>query len=427
MNDPTEPLHALRSPIEPVDPDPGFAAALRARVERALLAPEGKAMTAPTTRAATEHTLAPGAAEALGPHTLTPYLAVTDAERAIAFYETAFGAVRRGEPIVMPDGRIGHAELAFGDSVLMLADEFPEIGLSAPVTRGGPSQSMRLEVADPDAVVTAALAAGATLDRPVADSPHGRGGVVLDPSGHRWMVSREAPAPRQGDLGYASLWTPDVAAAARFYAAVLGWTVVGAHEGRGREVTGLAMSLGMWGGQERPTLMPCWVVDDVDDAVGLVRAAGGTADVPTDEHYGRTARCSDDQGQPFALCTPGGAAAHRGAATAGPGELAYYELRSPDPARSRAFYSTVLGWRFRPAADPGYWHPVAGGRWPQPLCGLVPGEHAEAVAWFRVADVQAASAAVRAAGGTASTPEPGHDGLVVACIDDQGAEFGLVQ
>ena len=94
----------------------------------------------------------------------------------------------------MPDGRVGHVEVLLGDSVLMMADEFPEMGLVAPAHRGGVSQSLRLEVADPDAVVAAAVAAGGTLERPVADSPYGRGGVVLDPSGHRWMVSREAPA-----------------------------------------------------------------------------------------------------------------------------------------------------------------------------------------------------------------------------------------
>ena len=126
-------------------------------------------------------------------HTLTPYLAVVDARASIAFYVAAFGAMRRGDPHVMPDGRIGHVEVGIGDTVLMLADEFPEIGLRAPVGRGGASQSLRLETADPDGVVAAAVAAGAVLERPVTDAPYGRGGVVVDPDGHRWMVSREAP------------------------------------------------------------------------------------------------------------------------------------------------------------------------------------------------------------------------------------------
>jgi predicted enzyme related to lactoylglutathione lyase len=328
----------------------------------------------------------------------------------------------------MPDGRVGHAELVLGDSVLMLADEFPEIGLAAPATRGGASQSLRLEVADPDAVVAAAVAAGATLDRPVTDAPHGRGGVVVDPSGHRWMVSRSVPGRlRAGDLGYASLWTPDVAAAERFYTAVLGWTVHDTHRGRGREVTGLAVPVGMWGGQDRPTLMPCWAVPDADEAVALVRAAGGTAGETTDEPYGRAADCVDDQGQPFTLFTPRDGVGDDPPVARGPGDLSYYELRSPDPIRTRAFYSTVLGWRFHPGADPGYWHPLVDGGWPAPSCGLAQGPTAVVVPWFRVVDIAAAVGAVRTAGGTAGEPAAGREGLVAECADDQGAPFCLVQ
>jgi predicted enzyme related to lactoylglutathione lyase len=423
MSEPTDPLHALRAPIDPVDPDPGFAAALRARVERALLAPEGE----PAMTVTTERTTTPQAAAALRLHALTPYLAVVDAGRAIEFYAAAFGAVPRGEPIVMPDGRIGHAELAFGDSVLMLADEYPEIGLVAPLTRGGATQSLRLEVADPDAVVDAAVAAGATLDRAVGDSPYGRGGSVTDPSGHRWMVSRQVAAPRPGDLGYASLWTPDVGAAATFYGAVLDWSMTPDHGGRGRQVTGQAMHLGLWGGEQRPTLMPCWVVTDVEETLGFVRAAGGTAEEPTDEPYGRAAQCVDDQGLPFTVFTPPeGTGAGTGAAR-GAGDLDYYEIRTPDPTSTRAFYSTVLGWRFRPGNEPGYWHPESGGSMPEPSCGLRQGDTAAVVPWFVVTDAAAAAARVRTAGGTAGDPNDTRDGVLVECADDQGALFGLIQ
>ncbi|WP_433506404.1 VOC family protein [Pseudonocardia halophobica] len=180
----TDPLDVLREPIRPVHPDPGFAARLRGRLERLVLGPESeKSRTSPTDESATT------AAAALPLHTLTPYLAVPDAEAALDFYVDVFGAVRRGEPIVMPDGRIGHAEMALGDSVVMLAEEFPELGLRAPAP-DAVSVSLRLEVADPDAVVERAVARGAYLERPVTDSPYGRGGVVVDPAGHRWMVSR---------------------------------------------------------------------------------------------------------------------------------------------------------------------------------------------------------------------------------------------
>lgn len=417
MTDPTDPLHALRAPIEPVDPDPGFAAALRARIERALLAPEGIEMTTTESAVATVRL-----------HTLTPYLAVADAAREVEFYIAAFGARRREDPILMPDGRVGHVEVTIGDSVLMLADEFPEIGLAAPVTRGGASQSLMLEVADPDAVVAAALAAGATLDRPVADGPHGRGGALLDPSGHRWMVSTGEPTgPRPGELGYASLWTPDVAMADRFYSAVLGWTPSGTRGDRGREIPGRAVPLGMWQVEDWPTLMTCWAVPDVDDAVTLVRAAGGTAEEPTEEAYGRSAACIDDQGLPFAVFTPPGGTGTGTPVRRGPGDLDYYELRSPDPTRTRAFYSTVLGWRFRPGTGPGYWHPMIGDRMPDPACGLVRADEPVVVPWFRVADVAAAVAAVRAAGGIPGEPAPSRDGLLAECLDDQNAPFGLVQ
>lgn len=416
-----DPLAALRDPTGPVDPDPAFATALRARLEQALLNPtEDTAMTTATTTGTTSA----GASHA-GPdpaaarlHTLTPYLAVTDASAAVAFYVTAFGAARRGEPITMPDGRIGHAEVLLGDSVLMLAEEFPEMGLIAPVTRGGVSQSLRLEVADPDAVVAAALAAGGTLERPVTDSPYGRGGVLLDPSGHRWMVSREAPAARPGDVVYASMWRPDVAAAARFYAAVLGWRIQGAAPDPGRHAVGLSLPVGFWGAPGHPTTLLCFSVPDVDAAVALVRAAGGTADEPRDTRAGRRVNCVDDQGLRFALSDHG-----TPPDPTEPGGLGYAELRVPDATAARAFYSTVLGWRFVPGTRPGYWHMTGGDGMTRPVMGLS-GGHGEPVVvpTFTVPDLTATAAAVRAAGGTVDEPAAGHDPVLVG-TDDQG---GLV-
>ncbi len=200
----TDPLDVLRDPPRPVDPDPGFAAALRERLERLVLGPRDE--TEETPMSVTADT---------APAPLTPYLAVPDAAAALEFYAAAFGGTPRGEPITMPDGRIGHAEIIVGGSLVMLADEFPEMGLRAPAA-GAVSVSLHLEVADPDAVVDRAVGLGATLERAVTESPHGRGGVVLDPAGHRWMVSRSAPGAgvRPGDLAYASLWTRDPAAAA---------------------------------------------------------------------------------------------------------------------------------------------------------------------------------------------------------------------
>ena len=118
---------------------------------------------------------------------ITPYLAVAGARAAIDWYSQALGAVVSREPVVMPDGRIGHCELEIAGARLMLSDEHPEIGVSAPVP-GQASVTLYLEVPDADEAVARATASGAHLERPVADYPYGRMGVLRDPFGHRWMV-----------------------------------------------------------------------------------------------------------------------------------------------------------------------------------------------------------------------------------------------
>lgn len=385
----TDPLDALRVPLAPADPDPAFARTLRARLERALLVPQEEPMTATATAAPTAALRA-----------LTPYLAVVDARAAVDFYVAAFGAVPRGEPVVMSDGRVGHAEVALGDSVLMLADEFPELGLAAPATRGGVSQSLLLEVPDPDGAVDRALAAGGVLERPVADSPHGRGGVVLDPSGHRWMVSAAPPRVRPGDVVHASLRAPDPDRAARFLRAVLGRDVrVAGHP--------------TWRG-----LFLVYAVPDVDAAAAVVRAAGGTAGEPEDRQYGRVAECADDQGVPFAVLSGGEAPVD---------PPVHAEFRVPDVGRARAFYGTVLGWGFVPAAHaPGSWNGTIGGERTRPRTALS-GGHRDAVVvpTWDVPDLDAAVAAVRSAGGTAGDPVQRPFGLVSECLDDQGTPLRL--
>jgi uncharacterized glyoxalase superfamily protein PhnB len=410
----TDPLDVLREPTRPVDPDPTFARDLRARLERALLDPISSATEDPTMP--TTPTAAPTAALPL--HALTPYLAVTDARAAVDFYVEAFGARRRDDPIVMPDGRIGHVEVALGESVLMLADEFPEANLLAPATRGGPSQSLHLEVADPDEVVERAVRLGATLERPVADHPYGRNGVVVDPAGHRWMVSRSAPAPaRPGEVVYASLWTPDVGRAERFYGEVLGWVAEPGSGPQGRQV---GRHLGMWGGQRHATVLLCYTVADVDAAAEVVRAAGGSAEEPSDEEYGRVANCVDDQGIPFALMS--------GVAGSPVSELAHVTLRVPDAVRARAFYATVLGWGFTPADMADGWRARIGSTEPRPRVTVEGGQPtAVVVPTFVVADLAGALAAVHAAGGRSSGTEQRHYGPAANCVDDQGAPFQLLQ
>ncbi len=291
----TDPLNALRQPVTPVDPDPAFTAELRSRLERALLAPEGAPMT--TTIEAPSHTLG-------------CYLAVNDARAALDFYVQAFGARRRGEPIVMPDGRIGHAELAIGDSVLMLADEFAELGLLSPRTRGGPSQSLYLRVSEPDAVdatMRAAVEAGARLERAAADHDYGRNAVVVDPSGHRWMISSSpaaTPTPRHGDLAYLTHAVADTERARAFYGAVLGWTFRPGRIEDGWHIEGTYPPAGMHGGVQRRGIEPIYQVDDLAAALAVVRENGGHAGEPAQQPYGRIADCTDDQGVHFQLLQP---------------------------------------------------------------------------------------------------------------------------
>jgi PhnB protein len=122
---------------------------------------------------------------------LTPYLVVRDAPAALDFYARAFGAEERLR-LTDPNGRIGHAHMAIGDSAFMLADEHPEFGALGPVSLGGSPVSLHLEVADADAAAARAVEAGATLLRPVEDQFHGnRAGMVADPFGHKWFLSQQ--------------------------------------------------------------------------------------------------------------------------------------------------------------------------------------------------------------------------------------------
>jgi len=124
-----------------------------------------------------------------GYHTVTPYLIVRNAARAIEFYKKAFGATELMR-MAEPSGRIGHAEIRIGDSPIMLADEVPEMGFRSPESFGGSPVSILLYVEEVDAVFNQAVAAGAKVQRPVADQFYGdRTGGVTDPFGHVWYVA----------------------------------------------------------------------------------------------------------------------------------------------------------------------------------------------------------------------------------------------
>ena len=123
-----------------------------------------------------------------GYHNVTPYLIVDDAAEAIRFYEKALGAT---EIFRLPMGdRIGHAEIRIGDSIVMLSDEWPDMGKLGPKARGGATSSMMVYVEDVDAAYARATAAGATAERPPEDQFWGdRMGSLVDPFGHSWSLA----------------------------------------------------------------------------------------------------------------------------------------------------------------------------------------------------------------------------------------------
>ena len=124
-----------------------------------------------------------------GYHAVTPYLALGDATKAIDFYKRAFGARERLR-MDAPGGKVGHAELVIGDSVIMLADEFAEMEFFGPQTRGGTTVSLHVYVKDCDAAFAKAVAAGATVTQPLRDQFYGdRNGTVRDPFGHVWHLA----------------------------------------------------------------------------------------------------------------------------------------------------------------------------------------------------------------------------------------------
>jgi PhnB protein len=124
-----------------------------------------------------------------GYHTVTPYLAVDDAAEAIEYYTKAFGAKERAR-METPDGKIGHAELEIGDSLVMLSDPFPQASTRTPKELGGTSVSVFMYVEDVDAVVKQAVDAGAKVTMEVADQFWGdRFGSVMDPFGHLGSIA----------------------------------------------------------------------------------------------------------------------------------------------------------------------------------------------------------------------------------------------
>ena len=124
-----------------------------------------------------------------GYHSVTPYLSIKGAAKAIDYYKEVFGATELFR-MAAPDGKIGHAEIKIGNSPLMLADEFPEMEFVSPQTLGGSPIGLMIYVDDVDTMFTKAISAGATEVKPLQDQFYGdRSGTLKDPFGHVWTVA----------------------------------------------------------------------------------------------------------------------------------------------------------------------------------------------------------------------------------------------
>jgi predicted enzyme related to lactoylglutathione lyase len=418
-----DPLSVLRGDDLPVTPDPAFATRLRARLESALSLPrrtEGVTMSGTDSAIAELNALAPAAPR---PAAL-PYLAVAGARDAIAWYADAFGAVPVGEPVVMDDGRIGHAELSIDGGVLYLADEFPELGLKAPAPQAV-SVSLMLNVADTDAALARARDRGAHVEREVYEGHGSRNATVVDPFGHRWMLSGPVAGTvspiRHGDIGYVSVWTQDPERSAAFYGHVLGWRF----DAASRRVTNTDHPVGIVEMPGPPTLFCCYAVTDVAAARQAILAAGGEAGEISQTPHGPTVDATDPSGTAFAVYQPAGDDPRPALNGTGSGELSYVTFQVADSTSFRRFYGRVLGWSFEPGRIEDGWEP----RSVHPMAGIAGGSTEPAtVPMWTVADIEAAVARVREAGGTViEEPSAQSYGSSALCADDQGVRFYLGQ
>jgi len=307
MTDPFEApfFEALREPVTPADPDPGFAGRLRTRLTREVFAHPGGTMSQQAAATRVER-------EPAWPPSLTPYLVVSDARRAMDWYTEVLGAQRRGEPIVNADGTIGHAEVGLGDAVLMFSeasDLWPDVPVRAPDSPATFSHSLHLDVEDVDGMTERARRSGAAVERAPADQPYGRAAVIVDPFGHRWILLRRpahATRLRQGDVANVTMLAPDTDRAKEFYEAVLQVPFSSGHPGAWRtdEITPPLAIMASRGAEPQTQLS--FRVDDIAAAAERVRAAGGHANEPVRGAFGLLAECTDDQGATFRLWQPAG-------------------------------------------------------------------------------------------------------------------------
>jgi uncharacterized glyoxalase superfamily protein PhnB len=430
MNNSHDPLTVLHGDELPVQPDPAFAARLRARLESAANffedqpnRTQGVVMSGTDTAiaelnepAAEPVASAPPRAAAL------PYLSVANAREAIAWYVDTFGASVVGEPYEMDDGRIGHAELAIGDGVLYLADEYPELGLKAPSPQTT-SVSLMLHVGDADATLERARDRGAQVRQEPYENYGARNATIVDPFGHRWMLSGPvtgaATQIQHGDVGYVSVWTPDADRAAAFYGHVLGWT----YDPSTHQVTNTTQHIGIFSVPGPRTLFCCYAVSDLQGARQAILDGGGTVDEPQQFDFGTVLGATDSQGAAFAVFQPVPGEPRPALNGSGPGELSYITYEVTDSTAFKAFFSRVLYWIFEPGRIQDGWQVEQS----HPMAGVAGGSTQQVtVPMWTVEDVDVAVARVREAGGTIiEEPSQQPYGKMAQCTDDQGTRFYL--
>lgn len=351
-----------------------------------------------------------------------PYLSVANARDAIDWYVDTFGATVVGEPIVMDDGRVGHAELAIAGGVLYLADEYPELGLKGPDPQAT-SVSLMLHVPDTDATLERARERGALVQLEPYENYGARNATIVDPFGHRWMLSGPvtgAVTPIQhGDVGYVSVWTPDADRAAAFYGHVLGWT----YDPATHQVTNTKQHIGIFSVAIPQGMLCCYAVADLAGARQSILDGGGQVGEVQEFDFGTVLDATDPAGAAFAVFQPAPGTPRPELNGAGPGELSYITYEVSDSAAFKAFYSRMLFWTFEPGRIDDGWQ-VAG---THPMAGIAGGNAQQVtVPMWTVADIDAAVARVREAGGTViEEPSQQSYGKMAHCTDDQGIRFYL--
>lgn len=294
MNGPVDPLDALRESVVPLAPDPGFAAALRARLERAVLDPRGVTMTTesvtPTGTSVTSVTEnIPTIPPAEG-DVVYSSLWVGDIDRAAEFYRAVLGWAPG------PGRESGSREVP---------------GMTPPMGMYGGNADATLflvhAVDDVRAATERVRAAGGEAEEPT-ERPYGLAADCTDNQGMRLTLlevpraARSAPtASGPGHLLYLTVGVPDSGAFREFYGSVFGWSFRAGRAEDGWSIEGMRPMAGMHGGAERSSVVPMYAVPDVAEAVARVRAAGGTSTDPVQQPYGLTADCADDQGAAFYL------------------------------------------------------------------------------------------------------------------------------